>query len=422
MAATKPLIGILLLGLGPSVLYGQNSGQTVRHHRVAVEDASQPEELSEAETAIEKNDYSAAEPLLKKIVERDPNNYTAWFDLGFVYNGLGRADDSIAAYRKAVAANPQVFESNLNLGLMLAKSGQPQAEQFLRAATQLKPSANVEEGQARAWLSLAHVLAPSRPEEAVQAYREAALLEKQGRFADAKEEYQQALAVDANSADALTGLANIDMRAQRFSDAEEVLRKLVALRPDDAGAHMQLGRMLAAAAKNDDAISELQTALKLAPGEKTAQRDLADLYAGAGKFDLAEAQYRALVGADPRNAELHQGLGNAYLKEKKFPEAQQEFWIAVHLKPDLGSAWGQLALAANENKDYALAIQALDTRAKYLPEMPVAYFLRATAYDHLRDYRKASENYHRFLEVANGQFPDQEWQARHRLIAIEPKK
>jgi hypothetical protein len=40
----------------------------------------------------------------------------------------------------------------------------------------------------------------------------------------------------------------------------------------------------------------------------------------------------------------------------------------------------------------------------------------------LRDYRKASENYHRFLEVANGQFPDQEWQAKHRLIAIEPKK
>src|SRR5262252_5870214 len=293
MAATKQLIGILLLGLGPSVLYGQNSGQTVRHHKVVVEDASQPGELSEAESAIEKKDYSAAEPLLKRVVERDPANYTAWFDLGFVYNGLGRTDDSIAAYRKSVAANPQVFESNLNLGLMLAKSGQPQAEQFLRAATQLKPSANVEEGQARAWLSLAHVLAPSRPEEAVQAYREAAalepknpephlaagaLLEKQDRFADAKEEYQQALAVDTNSADALTGLANIDMRAQRFSDAEEVLRKLVALRPDDAGAHMQLGRMLAAAGKNDDAISELETALKLAPGEKIAQRDLADLY------------------------------------------------------------------------------------------------------------------------------------------------
>ena len=437
MAANKKLIGVLLLALTASSTYAQNSGQTVRHHKVAVEDSSQPPELTQAEAAIEKRAYSAAEPLLKKVVASDPNNYSAWFDLGFVYNGLGRADDSIAAYRRSVAANPQVFESNLNLGLMLAKSGQPDAEQFLRAATKLKPTANPEEGQARAWLSLAHVLAPARPDEAIQAYREAAalqpkdpepylaagaLLEKQNRFSDATEEYKHALAVDRNNSDALTGLANIDMRAQRYSDAEEVLRKLVTLRPDDAGAHLQLGRMLAAAGKNDEAIAELQSALKLSPNDRQAQRDLADLYASAGKFDLAEAQYRTLLAANPKDAELHQALGNACLKEKKFPEAQQEFWIAVHLKPDSGSAWGQLAIAADENKNYELAIQALDMRAKYLPEMPVAYFMRATAYDHLRDYQKASENYHRFLEVANGQFPDQEWQARHRLIAIEPKK
>jgi len=36
--------------------------------------------------------------------------------------------------------------------------------------------------------------------------------------------------------------------------------------------------------------------------------------------------------------------------------------------------------------------------------------------------KEAAASYHQFLAVANGQFPDQEWQARHRLIAIEPKK
>ena len=57
-----------------------------------------------------------------------------------------------------------------------------------------------------------------------------------------------------------------------------------------------------------------------------------------------------------------------------------------------------------------------------MPELPIAYFLRATAYDHLRAYKEASEDYHRFLDADHGQNPDQEWQARHRLIAIEPKK
>ncbi len=426
-----------MLGLGLNTGHAQNSGQTVRHHKVVVEDSVQSPELVQAETSIEKKEFGAAEPLLKTVTSRDPSNYTAWFDLGFVYNALGRSDESIAAYRKAVTAKPDVFESNLNLGLMLAKTGQPDAEEFLRAATKLTPTANVKEGQARAWLSLAHLLGPKKPDEAIAAYRQAAalqpndpephiasglLFQEQNQFTDAAEEYKQALALDPSSNDALTGLANIYMRAQNFREAEEVLRKLIALHPTDAGARMQLGRMLAAAGKNDDAIPELQMAVKLAPKDKEAVRDLADLYATAGKFDLAEAQYRSLLSADPNNASLHQGLGDAYLKQKKFPEAQQEFWIAVHLKPDLGVAWGQLAIAADENKNYPLAIQALDTRAKYLPEMPVGYFLRATAYDHLRDYQKASENYHRFLDVANGQFPDQEWQAKHRLIAIEPKK
>jgi Flp pilus assembly protein TadD len=79
-------------------------------------------------------------------------------------------------------------------------------------------------------------------------------------------------------------------------------------------------------------------------------------------------------------------------------------------------------VAANENKNYPLAIKAADLRAKYLPENPMSYFLRATAYDHLRDAKDAAKYYHQFLEVAGGKYPDQEWQAKHRLIAIEPKK
>ncbi len=88
-----------------------------------MDDPSSPPELIQAESAIEKQDYATAEPLLKKVVANDPDNYAAWFDLGFLYNALGKTDDSIAAYRKSVAAKPGVFESNLNLGLMLVKAG-----------------------------------------------------------------------------------------------------------------------------------------------------------------------------------------------------------------------------------------------------------------------------------------------------------
>src|SRR5215472_17949575 len=131
--------------------------KSVHHTRVSEGDSPSPD-LAQAEELIQHKDYSKAEPLLRKVVDADPANYVAWFDLGFLKNAVGQPEESIAAYRKSVAAKPDVFESNLNLGLQLAKTGDPDAEQFLRAATQLKPTSHPGEGLARAWLSLAHVV------------------------------------------------------------------------------------------------------------------------------------------------------------------------------------------------------------------------------------------------------------------------
>lgn len=454
---------------------------TVRHHLEQVID--QPPEIAQAEDAIQKNDFTSAETLLKKALatesqKSNPNNkedgsnqassnpawsYQAWFDLGFVLNRLNRPDESIAAYRQSVAARPDVFESNLNLGLMLARTHNPEAEQFLRAATKLTPTAHVAEGQASAWISLGHFLESRDPKQALEAYAKAAELtptdpephlsagllhERQKDFSAAEAEYKKVLALapqinDPHSTEAAIGLTNIYMKSNRPADAEPLLRRLVADRPDDAGLHLQLARVLAAQNKNDAAIAELQAAIKLTPTDAEAQRDLADLYASAGKNDLAEAAYRPLVAVHPNDAELHRALGRALLLQKKFPEAQQELLTAVRLKRDSPDTYVDLAFAASENKNYELTVRALNGRAmlnqnaqnqnsqnhdpnqKTPPDadLPViCFFLRASAYDHLGDYKQASADYHHFLDVANGKYPDQEWQARHRLIAIEPKK
>jgi len=408
---------------------------TVRHYKERIDD--QPPEIAQAEDAIQKNDFTAAETLLKKAIDKDHNNYQAWFDLGFVLNRLGRADESIAAYRKSVTAKPDVFESNLNLGLMLARANNPEAEQFLRAATTLKPTAHPEEGQARAWLALAHLLENKKPEDAFQAYTKASELtpkdpephlsaallhERQKEFSAAEAEYKQVLMLDPHTMEAAIGLTNLYMKSGRLGEAEPLLRRLAAERPDDAGIHLQLGRVLAAQGKKEDAITEIQTSLKLAPADSDAQRDLADLLVQSKKLPDAEQVYRDLIKAHPNDAELHQLLGEVLLKERKYPDAQQEFLATVKIKPDFGDAYGSLAIAANENQNYALTIKALEVRAKLLPETPASYFLRASALDHLRDYKQAAQYYHLFLDAANGKYPDDEWKARHRLIWIESKK
>jgi tetratricopeptide (TPR) repeat protein len=130
--------------------------------------------------------------------------------------------------------------------------------------------------------------------------------------------------------------------------------------------------------------------------------------------------YKDLVAADPNDASLRHQYGLVLLHQRKFAEAQEQLLAALERDRKLVDAYGDLALAASENKNYQLTIGVLDARAKLAPETPGTYFLRATAYDNLKAFAQASENYHLFLSVSNGQFPDREWQARHRLIAIEP--
>jgi len=88
----------------------------------------------------------------------------------------------------------------------------------------------------------------------------------------------------------------------------------------------------------------------------------------------------------------------------------------------LADAYGDLAVASSANKQYDLTLKALDVRTKLLADNPGTFFLRATALDHLRRYPEATQNYRQFLAAANGKYPDEEWKARHRLIAIQNLK
>jgi tetratricopeptide (TPR) repeat protein len=434
----RPSVFVLLAVLAAPFSPAQtaSSGQTVRHHREAVQSDTAPE-LTRAEAAIAQKDYAAAEKDLLAATAKDPKDYRAWFDLGYVYNATDRRPEAIDAYRKSVAANPEIFESTLNLGILLARAADPEAAKILRHATELKPTANQEQGWYRAWLALGRALQKSSPAEAVDAFQNAAklqpkdpephlsaglTLESQKKFQEAAAEFQKAAELDPKSSEALAGLVNSYTQAQQFPEAETALRKFLALDPSNATAHVQLGRILAAERKWDDATTELEAGLKLQPGDTEAQRQLASIYLQQKNYDLAIPHIETALQTSPKDARLHHWLGQSLLAQKHFPEAQKQLITAVQLKPDLGEAYGDLAFAASENKNYPLVLQALDVRAKFLPDIPVTYFLRATAYDHLRDAKKAAENYHKFLEVAQGRFPDEEWQARHRLIAIEPKK
>ena len=200
-----------------------------------------------------------------------------------------------------------------------------------------------------------------------------------------------------------------------------MLRKVIAGDPQNANAQLQLARVLAAENKDDDASQQYDVALKLLPNDGEAQRSAAEFYLAAKQYDKAAGAFAVLVQQSPNDAALHQLYGNALLRLHKNAESEQQQLLAIKLNPKMGEAYHDLAFAAAENKDYALSLKALDARAQFYPEDESTYFLRATNYDNLRNVKQAVASYKQFLAVADGKHPDQEWQARHRLIALDPE-
>jgi len=137
--------------------------------------------------------------------------------------------------------------------------------------------------------------------------------------------------------------------------------------------------------------------------------------------------YKELVAKLPDDPTLLDALGSAQVQQGHDASAELVLGKAVQMREQFhddqawGEAAGHLAFAASKNNDPKMCLQALAARATVLPNSPTSLFLEATAHDSLRQNKDAAKAYRAFLAVANGKFPDQEFQARHRLIALEPK-
>lgn len=437
--------GLALAAFAAPALIAQTH-TTVRHERVAesITTPAKPE-VTKAEEALDRKDYAAAEELLKKATAEDAKDFRAWFDLGLLYNATNRKPEAIDAYRHSVAADASFFESNFNLGVSLAAANAAaEAEKYLRAAVSLKPLSDRDHNLERAWLALGEVQAQQKnttaalesfrnaeakePKNADIHLQAAIALEKAGGLSDAEKEFAAAAELDPKSTEALAGLVNVNMRAHNLPEAEAALRKLLAADPQNASAHLQLGRVLAAEGHYDQAATEIDTALKIQPSDPAAQRELAGLHASAKQYDKAAAEYAPLVQREPNNADLHFAYGTVLMNQHNWPAAEGELMAAARIAPS-PEVLGNLAVVASENKNYQLVLQALDARAKLQPENAGTYFLRATACDNLHQatqkpdlLKQAIANYKSFLEASAGRNPDNEWKARHRLLALEPKK
>jgi tetratricopeptide (TPR) repeat protein len=100
----------------------------------------QPSDFEKAEDLIEDEQYEQAIPLLQKLVADNPADADAWNYLGYCSRKLGKLDESLGYYKKALGLDPEHKGAHEYLGeLYLQMNDVPKAEEQLTVLKTLCP-------------------------------------------------------------------------------------------------------------------------------------------------------------------------------------------------------------------------------------------------------------------------------------------
>jgi tetratricopeptide (TPR) repeat protein len=390
--------------------------------------------LDEIEQKIAAGDFATAGKQLHDYLSDHPKDARAWFDSGFTSQSKGSNAAAIAAYQTAISINPDQFESTLALGLLYAKDGQrDSARPLLERAVTLTPATDSPAEKARAWRALAMFDRNMLPATASNALLEALRLtpetkqdtllaaeiaESDKDYDAAEASYRALLKKDNKDMDALGELIHLLIVTKREDEAEPFLKQALALLPEDETLNTEEATLLLHQGKNEDAAALLRHQHEINPKNDAISILLADLLAGNNDAAGSEQVLAPLLATHPDDFDVWLTHGHNLVLLQQIPDAVAAYLRATKINPANGDGWAGLAFAASEAHQPAATLAALDNRDKFLPRSASSLFLRATANDSLHKKDAAVAAYKEFLTLAQGKFPNQEWQARQRIAAL----
>jgi Flp pilus assembly protein TadD len=164
-----------------------------------------------------------------------------------------------------------------------------------------------------------------------------ALLEVPNRMPEAISEYQRAVRIYPNYAEAHNNLGAILLKSDRTPEAVAEYQAAVRLDPEYPDAHSNLGAALSQIpGRLTEAVVELETAVRLDPENARRRAAFGNvLLQIPGRLPEAIVQFQTAIRIDPNDAGSHYQLGLALSRMPgKLPEAIQEIQAAQHIQPD----------------------------------------------------------------------------------------
>lgn len=304
---------------------------------------------------IDENMVRRAIEQYKIVSDKDPKDVDSLVMLGRLDRVLNNSVDAEAAFKKAIAVDPDNEDAVTGLASVYSDRGD------VRSASDLLEKLTKKNPSPRAYLSLSNNyeqmkeyslaadalkkaidLDPTHLEWNAQLAQDLALA---GRYDEALATYQDLAKETPQDATAYLGMAQIYIEQQKFALAHQMLDKAKEIEPDNIEAKYNEVQLLDQEGKTPEAIDALNDLLA-STSRKTydaAQRDvrgrmlekLGALYEKNTQYDKAVEAFREMAEVDPdKNARAEALIVDTYRTAKNFAKADQESDAAAKKYPN----------------------------------------------------------------------------------------
>jgi tetratricopeptide (TPR) repeat protein len=389
--------------------------------------------LQQADAALQSEDFAAASTSLEAYLAQVPGDFRAKFNLALAFSMTGRQGDAVRLYRDVLTQQPDLVPAHANLGILLLEQG--------KAAEALEQFHLVLAEQPDHWaarINLAGALvALNRTADAAAAYERALELKPDdapthlayGKIlvtldpGAAEQRLRRAIELDPSQEEARLMLADLlaeraSQGADALSEATSIYQELLAAHPERASLRIRLADLYLRQKRVPDAVQELEKARAALSDDSGVNRALLDLYLEAKENQKAHRLLLDMLAQNPGDTNLHMLQGSLFMEERRYSAAAAAFRRAVELEPQEVAGFTNLASALFLMKDYEGTVSALETVASLGKDTSGTYFVRAVSLDHLGLKDAAYDNYEMFLATSEEKTPNQEFQARQRLIVL----
>lgn len=318
--------------------------------------------LDAARALLQRGDFAAAAAQLDAACRERPDASDAHFLRGACFHALGRLDDALQSFDRAVeldAANLQAAQGGIAVLSQLGRT-----DEALDRCSRLVESIPADP-QLRFNLGLVH--------------------EARGELDRALACYDAALALSDGCRPALLNRGLVLARLGRLAEAHENNRRAAERFPALADSHFNLAETALARSRYDEAIEHCDRALRLDPGHVGALFDRALALAARGRIEEAEAVFGHARRLDPAQTQA--------LEARVYPEGEQARPIDAR---EVYLVRGFEALDAGDWADrdrylqrFAAWIDASDARP--LDALPLAWRAVALGMDQRRQAKLAAQ-------------------------------